>query len=120
MARRRHRTAPAGRRRGIIAFTSYPVPFEGPGASAALAAAIERATAPIDGHPPDLAMLIRGGGARSGLAPLDDATLARAIGRLPIPVVTGLGHAQDRTLADEIAYRAADTPSKSLGPSSPA
>ena len=59
-------------------------------------------------------LLVRGGGARSGLHALDDEALARTVATLPVPVVTGLGHATDRALVDQVAHAAADTPSKAL------
>ncbi len=98
---------------GVLACRSVPVPFEGPDAAAGLACAIGRAASAIDGAPPDLVLLVRGGGARAGLAPLDDEGLARAIATAPVPIVTGLGHATDTTLADDAAVRT-DTPSKAL------
>ena len=99
---------------GIITVRSVPVRFEGEAAAAGLAAALGRAAESIDGVRPDLVMLVRGGGARAGLAPLDDEVLARQIAAAPVPVVTGLGHATDRTVADAVAWRMADTPSKAL------
>ena len=98
---------------GVLACRSVPVPFEGPDAAAGLACAIRRAALAVDGVPPDLVLLVRGGGARAGLAPLDDEGLARAIATAPVPVITGLGHATDSTLADDVALRT-DTPSKAL------
>jgi exodeoxyribonuclease VII large subunit len=41
--------------------------------------------------------------------------VARLICTFPAPVITGLGHATDRTLLDEVAWRSADTPSKAIG-----
>jgi exodeoxyribonuclease VII large subunit len=63
----------------------------------------------------DLVLIVRGGGAKAGLAELAHLGIARAICRMPVPVVTGLGHASDHSLLDEVSWRAADTPSKALG-----
>ena len=104
----------AWQRAGILLVRLAAAPFDGEGAGARLAEAVRRATEPIAGHRPDLVLLVRGGGARSGLLALDDEALARAVATLPVPVVTGLGHATDRALVDQVAHAAADTPSKAL------
>ena len=100
---------------GLITVRSVPAPFEGPGAAASIAAAMARAAVAVDGVRPDLLLLVRGGGAALSLGTLDDEALARAIATTPVPIVTGLGHASDaRTLADRVAWRSVDTPSKSM------
>ncbi|RYC31268.1 hypothetical protein D3273_14210 [Lichenibacterium minor] len=98
---------------GVLTFRSMPVPFEGADAAAGLASAVGRATSSFDGVLPDLLLVVRGGGARAGLAPLDDEGLARAIATAPVPIITGIGHASDSTLADDVSLRT-DTPSKAL------
>lgn len=64
------------------------------------------------GTPPDAIAIIRGGGAANDLAWLDDFHLTRLICRMPIPVLTGIGHERDSTLLDEVASASFDTPSK--------
>jgi exodeoxyribonuclease VII large subunit len=56
--------------------------------------------------------VIRGGGAVTDLAWLNDLDVARALATFPAPVITGLGHARDDTLPDEVAHTRMDTPSK--------
>ena len=56
-------------------------------------------------------ILARGGGARDDLSPFDDERIVRAIRSCPFPVVTGLGHEIDSTLADLAADAALPTPS---------
>ncbi|CAN5728343.1 exodeoxyribonuclease VII large subunit [soil metagenome] len=58
----------------------------------------------------DVVALVRGGGARTDLAVFDHEVLARAIAELRVPVVTGIGHETDRSVADEVAHSAAKTP----------
>lgn len=58
----------------------------------------------------DVLVLARGGGARSDLAPFDAEAVARAITEMPMPVLTGIGHETDRTIADEVAHTCAKTP----------
>ncbi|MDX2382235.1 MAG: exodeoxyribonuclease VII large subunit [Acidimicrobiia bacterium] len=58
----------------------------------------------------DAIVVIRGGGARNELAVFDAEEIARAIAGAPTPVLTGLGHEVDRSIADETAHTAAKTP----------
>jgi len=58
----------------------------------------------------DLIVLIRGGGSRSDLSAFDSEAIARAIAACPLPVLTGIGHEIDRSVADELAHRAFKTP----------
>ena len=100
-------------RAGIVEVASVPTPFEGPRAVAGMAAALHRA-ALGGGVPPDVVLMVRGGGERAGLLALDDETVARAVCTCPVPVIAGLGHAVDRSLVDEVAWTSSDTPSKAL------
>lgn len=65
-----------------------------------------------DDAPPDLIVLIRGGGAVNDLAYLNDYDLAALLCKRSVPVWVGIGHEKDRTILDEIAHRSFDTPSK--------
>lgn len=58
----------------------------------------------------DAIVVVRGGGARNELATFDAEPIARAIAACPIPVLTGLGHEIDRSIADEVAHTAYKTP----------
>jgi len=99
-------------RRGRLTVTSIPATFEGTGARASLCAALAQVTALAADEGLDLALMVRGGGAAASLRVLSHADLAWAICRLPVPVVTGLGHATDRSLLDKVAWKSVDTPSK--------
>jgi exodeoxyribonuclease VII large subunit len=85
-----------------FAVTFVHSPVQGPGAGAALAAALG-ALAGID-----IACLVRGGG--TDLDAFDAEVLARAIAACPVPVLTGIGHTADRTVADATAHSACSTP----------
>jgi exodeoxyribonuclease VII large subunit len=63
----------------------------------------------------DAVVLIRGGGARNELAVFDAEGIARAIAASPIPVLTGLGHEVDRSVADEVAHTTLKTPTACAG-----
>ncbi|MEO1059367.1 MAG: exodeoxyribonuclease VII large subunit, partial [Actinomycetota bacterium] len=58
----------------------------------------------------DAIVVIRGGGARTELAVFDAEPIAQAIAIAPVPVLTGLGHEIDRSIADEVAHTALKTP----------
>jgi exodeoxyribonuclease VII large subunit len=58
----------------------------------------------------DAVVLVRGGGSRSDLAAFDSEIVAREIAAMPIPVLTGIGHEIDRTVADEVAHTSCKTP----------
>jgi len=95
----------------VLDVVAIPATFEGPTAVNSLLAALKKIR---EAQSIDLVLLVRGGGASSGLATLANEQLARAVCSMPIPVLTGIGHASDRGLLDEVAWRAADTPSKAL------
>ncbi|MGY6557934.1 MAG: exodeoxyribonuclease VII large subunit [Nitritalea sp.] len=59
---------------------------------------------------PDLIVLIRGGGAQTDLDCFDDETLVRALAQAPVPIVTGIGHERDETIADLVAHTRLKTP----------
>lgn len=63
----------------------------------------------------DVVVVIRGGGARNDLAAFDTEGIARAIATCPVPVITGVGHEIDRTVADEVAHTALKTPTACAG-----
>lgn len=60
----------------------------------------------------DCVAIVRGGGARSDLAAFDSRAIAFAVARAPLPVLTGLGHEIDDTVADRVAHVALKTPTK--------
>lgn len=63
----------------------------------------------------DAIVVIRGGGARNELAVFDSEKIARMIANSPVPVLTGLGHEVDRSVADDVAHTALKTPTACAG-----
>lgn len=94
--------------RSDFAFTLVEVdtPVQGSGAEGAVAAAIEAAL----GAGAELVIVARGGGSKTDLAVFDHELVARAIATAAVPVVTGIGHDIDRSVADEVAHTATTTP----------
>lgn len=60
--------------------------------------------------PVDAILLVRGGGARTDLAAFDLESVARAIATATVPVVTGIGHEVDTSIADRVAHTSHKTP----------
>jgi exodeoxyribonuclease VII large subunit len=76
------------------------------------AASVSRALRTLAAHPAgvDVVLVVRGGGARTDLAGFDSEQIARAIAAMDVPVLTGIGHEIDRSIADEVAHSAHKTP----------
>ncbi|MBO4724093.1 MAG: exodeoxyribonuclease VII large subunit [Bacteroidaceae bacterium] len=58
----------------------------------------------------DIVVIIRGGGAVSELSCFDSYNLAFNIANFPLPVITGIGHERDDTVADVVAHTKVKTP----------
>jgi exodeoxyribonuclease VII large subunit len=71
---------------------------------------IARAISAAEAHAPDVIVVVRGGGAQTDLAAFDSDLVGRAIARCSIPVLTGIGHETDRSIADEVAHSSFKTP----------
>lgn len=61
-------------------------------------------------HDFDCVVIIRGGGASSDLSGFDSLALAENIANFPLPVITGIGHDRDETVADMVAHARVKTP----------
>lgn len=58
----------------------------------------------------DVVAVVRGGGSRAELATFDAEAIALAIARCPVPVLTGIGHEIDTSVADEVSHLRLKTP----------
>ena len=96
------------RRFPMIPVVIYPVAVQGGAAVPEIVSALKRAT---QRHECDVLIVARGGGSLEDLIAFNDEEVARAIYRCPIPVVCGVGHEIDFTIADLVADLRAPTPS---------
>src|SRR3954466_5137124 len=95
------------RRNPAIPVIVYPIPVQGPGAAERISAMLKRAGARAEC---DVLLMVRGGGSIEDLWEFNEEAVARAIRACPIPVVVGVGHETDFTIADFAADRRAPTP----------
>jgi exodeoxyribonuclease VII large subunit len=72
--------------------------------------AVRAALAALVARRPEAILLVRGGGSRIDLSWFDSEDIARAIAACPLPVLTGIGHEIDTSVADLVAHRAFKTP----------
>ncbi len=86
----------------------YPVPVQGQDAAPRIAAALRTASL---GAECDVLILARGGGSLEDLWAFNEDVVARAVAGCTIPVVAGIGHEIDFTIADFVADLRAPTPS---------
>jgi len=96
------------RRSRGVAVLVYPVPVQGAGAAREIAAMLALADRRQE---VDMLLLVRGGGSLEDLFAFNDEALARTIAALELPLVTGIGHEVDFTIADFVADLRAPTPS---------
>ncbi len=95
------------RRAPQIPVIVYPSQVQGAEAPAALVAALESAARRAEC---DVLLLVRGGGSIEDLWAFNDERLARTVAASPIPVICGVGHETDFSIADFVADLRAATP----------
>jgi exodeoxyribonuclease VII large subunit len=95
-----------------IPVTVVPAAVQGEAAPQALCAALQKIYRLQDtAHGPiDVILLVRGGGSMEDLWAFNDETLAQVIAQSPVPLVSGVGHETDFTIADFVADLRAPTP----------
>ena len=86
----------------------YPTTTQGAAAAGGIAAALGRAARRDE---VDVLLLVRGGGSLEDLQAFNELAVAEALHDCPLPVVSGVGHETDLTIADLISDLRAPTPS---------
>ncbi len=105
------------RRAPMVPVIIYPTPVQGEGAGARIAAAIETAA---ERDETDVLIVCRGGGSIEDLWAFNEEIVARAIAGCAMPVVSGVGHETDFTIADFVADVRAPTPTAAAELAAPA
>lgn len=86
----------------------FPAVVQGDRAEDSLLAALEAIMHSVDQF--DVVVLIRGGGAVTDLSCFDQYLLCAAIAQFPLPIITGIGHERDVSVADRVAHVSVKTP----------
>ncbi len=97
------------RRHATVNILIYPAAVQGPRCAIEVTAGVRW----FSRHPAqaDVVIVARGGGSWEDLHGFDDERVARAIAACAVPVIVGVGHATDSTIADAAADVCAPTPS---------
>ena len=86
----------------------FPALMQGDGSEASVSGCFDRIAVQAPAF--DVVVLIRGGGSQVDLSCFDTYGIAGAISRCPVPVITGLGHERDESVADMVAHTRVKTP----------
>ncbi len=107
------------RRAPHVEIVVFPTPVQGADAPLRIVEAIAGAARWIESHRIDVLLLVRGGGSIEDLWAFNDERVAQAIAAALVPVVSGVGHETDVTIADFVADLRAPTPTAAAELASP-
>ncbi|MDR1864789.1 MAG: exodeoxyribonuclease VII large subunit [Bacteroidales bacterium] len=88
--------------------TLFPAVMQGNEAENSIIDALERIFEQEDGF--DVVAIIRGGGSQSDLNCFNSYRMACCMAQFPLPIITGIGHERDETIADRVAFMSLKTP----------
>ena len=91
-----------------VELTLFDAFMQGHGAEDSIIEALERVAEQADDF--DVVALIRGGGSQSDLACFNSYRLCAHVAQFPLPIVTGIGHDKDESVADMVAACRLKTP----------
>ncbi|MBR1563959.1 MAG: exodeoxyribonuclease VII large subunit [Paludibacteraceae bacterium] len=86
----------------------YVATMQGDRSAVSVANALQRIFDEMERY--DAVVIIRGGGASTDLSCFDNYELALHIAQFPLPVITGIGHTRDISVADMVAHKSLKTP----------
>lgn len=104
------------RRNPLVEIDVVGCSVQGASAPATIVRGLEVAAASA----PEAILLVRGGGSFEDLMCFNDEAVARAVAACPVPVVTGIGHEPDTSIADMVADRRCSTPTAAAESVAPA
>lgn len=94
---------------GFVLYTClFPALMQGAQAESSILEALDRVLEHQELF--DLVVIIRGGGASADLSCFDSYELASALAQFPLPLLSGIGHERDRSVADMVAHTSVKTP----------
>lgn len=102
--------ASLSRRAPFVEVLLYPATVQGANAAGELTRALQSVNMQAADNEVDVVLLVRGGGSMEDLAAFNDEQLARTIRACTVPVISGVGHETDFTIADFAADSRATTP----------
>ena len=91
-----------------FSFRLFPATMQGEQAAQSVIEALDQVFEQKDKF--DVVVIIRGGGATTDLLAFDEYDLAYVITQFPLPVITGIGHERDESVADMVAHTRCKTP----------
>lgn len=95
--------------RGYVRYTClFPALMQGVQAESSILTALDRVMEQREMF--DLVVIIRGGGAMADLSCFDSYELSSALAQFPLPLLLGIGHERDRSVADMVAHTSVKTP----------
>lgn len=97
----------------VIGFRLFPALLQGDAAVESIIAALDKIQ--NSGQKFDAVLIIRGGGGETGLDCYDNYKLARHVCLFPIPILTGIGHATNLTVVEQVAHKNLITPTDLAG-----
>lgn len=97
---------------GLCRFDYFTALFQGNAVTSSLCTAIHNVQLRHESKPYDAVVIIRGGGAVTDLAQLNEYQVAKSVCILNVPVLSGIGHEKDNTIIDLVSNQRFDTPSK--------
>ncbi|MDO5035874.1 MAG: exodeoxyribonuclease VII large subunit [Porphyromonas sp.] len=92
----------------LIKTDLYPATMQGENTTRSVLKALDHIAERMEEY--DAVVLIRGGGSRMDLAAFDDYVLTCNLANYPLPIITGIGHERDESVADLVAHTALKTP----------